>query len=725
MRKLWTYVLSAVLALACGPRAACLASLAEERTTEPCPVNFDASAAYVSALFEWPPRPQCFDWNGDGVVSAADWPVVVLLQENSATPTPWLGTATPTATATITPSPTPTPSPSTTPTRTHTPTPSRTPTQTPTPTITPTPPLCPLGAAASVQIDLQNNEVLPAATVHLSGELLFPSCRPDSPLATSYSDLITANSNVRFDGLAPGIWVHHIAVVEPSTGQVQHRQGLLVSGPAPNRVSWRLFASVYSVTTPDDARASTLSLRSALEQANTARPPVLVRFDDVVFPPGQQSTILLRSALPALSGGNITVDGHDALGNPALRVIDANGGAYPALAIRSPRNQISGIALRNVGGTDRDVLSIAGATAYGNVVERCLIEGSATGDAVGIDNQAGGDFAATANVIRHSVIRGASDKGVKVTSGAYARLEENWILHNGNGGVQATLGGRAFVRDNLIERNEGASAQNGMAINGAHPSSPADPALFLAEGNLVRHNAGAGVLVRAYSAAFLRANVFSHNGRDGGRLQAVSAVGTPSLRADENAFTCNFAAGFVVEADTQADLGGGPFGGIGGNLFAWNGFGQPRRNLIYAASTPLLARGNYWESCQAASGCESTVAGQDVSGNTTQLVLTPAFSPVSAEPPRILAVRPRIAKAGDLVRVFGTGFVVPGSLKRCMQRSALCEDELCVTVNDIPAEVEAATPTILFLRMPFTCFAPAVLEVRTPAGREVIEYCAP
>lgn len=726
MVQFWAAVITATLTLALLSEFALAAFPTNHRASEPCPESSNGVTFDFAALFQSPQRPNCFDWNGDGIVSAADWVVVAMhLLGAEVFPTPWLGTPTQTSTPTNTPTPSITPTPSGTPTRTPTPTPSRTPTQTPTATITPTPLLCPADTAATVEIDFQNGDLLIGAVAQVNGELLSPSCQADMPLATHYSGQLSATGSVRFAGLAPGVWVHHLTVIEPTTGQIQHRQGLVVAGPKANRVRWRLFPSVFTVTTPEDRGGSGTSLRDALEQANLAPGPALVRFDDVIFPPGASVTISLRSALPALTGGDITIDGHDALGNATLRIIDANAGAYPALALRSARNRVLGLTLRNVGGTDRDVVSIAGPNAYSNLVEHCLIEGSATGDAVGIDNQAGGDFAGSANLIRNCVIRGANDKGVKVTTGAYARVEHSWVLHNGNGGVQATLGGRVMVRDSLIERNEGASAQNGLAVNGAHPSAPDDPALLVAEGNLVRHNAGAGILVRAHSAAYLRANVFVHNTRDGGRLQSTSAGEAPVLRAEDNAFVCNSAAGFVAEAETRVDFGGGPFGATGGNLFAWNGGNQPRRNLVYAASQPLFARGNYWEHCNVEPGCESRVIGADIVGTVSPASLLPAFPVSRAQPPRINAVRPLIAAAGDLIRIFGSGFFPQAWSAVCGRTYWPCDELLCVQVNGIPATVAAATPTSLFVRMPFTCSSPSVLEIRTPMGSAVVKFCVP
>ncbi|MCX8071063.1 MAG: hypothetical protein N3C12_01240 [Candidatus Binatia bacterium] len=691
---------------------------------EVCPVDEPEPGFDFAPLFEIRPRPECFDWNGDGVVSVADWTLVILLRNQAFSPTPWLGTPTASYTPSATATPTTTPTPSFTPTRTATPTPSLTPTHTPTPTITPTPQPCPPDSGARLVVEFENSAILSHATAEIRGELLFPSCQAGPALAPSYSSVLTAPAPAHFENLAPGIWVHHIAVGEPAVGQVQHAQSMVIGGTRANRQRWRLYSSVFTVTTASDGTDSGLSFRSALELANASAPPVLIRFDDGVFPPGQVSTIVLRGPLPTLSAGHVTIDGRDALGNTWMRVIDANGGPFPVLAIRGPYNQIIGLVLRNVGGADRDVLSISSPAAFGNVVEHCLIEGSATGDAVGIDNHAGEDFASKSNVVRDCVIRGASDKGIKVTAGAYARIERNWVLHNANGGVQATLGGRAFARDNLIELNEGATAQNGIAVNGAHPSTPEDPALFAAEGNLVRANAGAGVLIRALSAAFLQSNFFSGNGRDGGRIQKVEDTGSPSLQANGNAFVCNQAAGFAVEAGSRADFGGGPFHAVGSNLFAWNGLSLARPNLLVLNNQPVSARANHWEHCIQSPGCEDVVLERDIGGTTTGIGLEPALPLALREPPRIQAARPRAAPAGALIRILGHRFF-PSSppTPTCVRDANPCYQGICVYVDQVPAPVEAATPTTLFVRMPFTCFKPVRLEVRTAHGSDSMDYC--
>lgn len=682
---------------------------------------------HFQCLFAEEPGPVRCDVNGDGVVSAADVVTAVWASLGATPPTPWLWSPTPTATPTDTATPTNTATPTATATRTSTPTVTRTATPTATPTITPTPPPCPNGAAASLEIHFTGVPRSPRSTAVVAGELLFLSCLPAAERQTSYTVVVTTDGPTVVEGLAAGVWVHRLTVLEPPSGQVQHRRTVLVAGARPHRIRWQQFANVYVVDQAGDSADTAGTLRRAIEFANGSSGPTLIRFADEVFPPGQPTVIRLRRALPTLLGDGITLDGVDASGATGTRIVDAAGGGFPALVVRGARNRIIGMTFRNAGGRDRDVLSIAGPDAQGNVIEACRVEGSANADAVGIDDGAGSDFGATANVVIDSMLLGAADKGAKVTGGAHARFENNWILHNANGGIQATLGGRVYARDNLIEWNEGATAQNGLSVNGAHPLRPEDPALLFAEGNLVRHNAGAGVSVRAYSAVFLRGNVFTANGRDGARVQPVLGTPSPALRADNNTFACNNTAGMVVETNTIVDLGGGPFGGLGANLFACNAPLVPRRNLVFLDSSVLFARGNFWEHCPAAGACSATsVRNGDIGGNAALVELDPVLPGVLPQPPEVHQVRPLVATAGTLLRIVGRGLASSWSLP-CSDGGPVCDsaDPPRVFVGGIAATLEAMSPGVLFVRMPFTCFGPTSLEVRTNGGTTTVPYCQP
>ena len=148
-------------------------------------------------------------------------------------------------------------------------------------------------------------------------------------------------------------------------------------------------------------------------------------------------------------------------------------------------------------------INISGSRAEGNLIEHTLIEGSTTADGVGIDLEAGGNFGGTANILRDCEIWGAADKGIKVTTGSYARVERCWIHDNVNGGIQATLGGHVQAWHNLVERNRGGSAQNGLAANPPVDSTGGDFSELVTWGNISRANGSDGVSVRGGSHALL------------------------------------------------------------------------------------------------------------------------------------------------------------------------------------------------------------------------------
>ena len=58
------------------------------------------------------------------------------------------------------------------------------------------------------------------------------------------------------------------------------------------------------------------------------------------------------------------------------------------------------------------------------------------GDGIGVDTDAGKGFDDSVNVIRDCEVSGASDKGIKVTTGAHVRVERSWVHDNVNGGIR-------------------------------------------------------------------------------------------------------------------------------------------------------------------------------------------------------------------------------------------------------------------------------------------------
>ena len=664
--------------------------------------------AVETAIFEGRTCPDA-DVNGDGAVTAADLtPLVTLLVPQLATPTPThtMPTATPTSTGTPTDSPTPTVTATATPTSS--------------PTTTPTPGLCPTDGA-EVSITTDNRTGGSPIDVSLRGRLVAAACRNTTGLDESYS-VASAASPQSVTHLAPGLWVHTLTVATPATGQQQHQSAQVLAGAGPNRVGFTAFANVAIVRSTADAVGSD-SLRDALLAVGGATTPTLIQFDDAAFPPGTPAVITLDSALPPISGTAITLDGVDADGAAGMRVIDAAGLPIAGVSITGSDNTLRGLRIRNTGANNRDVVSISGPGAHGNRVERCIIEHAGSGDGVGIDGGAGGDFLATANVVRDSDISAASDKGIKVTANAYARLENNWVHDNANGGIQATLSGHVWARDNLVERNRGASAQNGLSLNGAAPETPLVPSELLTDGNIARFNAANGISVRGLSVGLLSNDYFSANGSDGVRVFTDDAT-LPAVVITGMATVCNGVDGAFIGPGTQADLGGGAFGSPGDNAFTQNNLPAGGENLRNASGAPLAVQSAQWEHCGREAQCDdAAIAAYDVSDHGTLTGFAPAQAHRSGHAPAVTGVRPSRGMAGALLRIVGSGFnVVDGHAadstcpvvaerNRCVPLRGNC-----VRIDNVPAAVEAVTSTLLVVRLPFSCIGPVPLTVQTQGG---------
>jgi len=477
---------------------------------------------------------------------------------------------------------------------------------------------------------------------------------------------------------------------------------------------------VATVSTTQDSGTS--SLREALSFANTAPDPARIQFDEQAFPSGIPTVIRLAGALPALSGSGVILDGIDATGAAGNRVIDAGERAIPGLAISGASNTIIGIRIRNSGGNNRDVLSIVGTTARGNLIDRCIIQQAQTGDAIGIDSGAGGDFLSGANVVRDSEVSGASDKGIKVTADAHARLERNWVHDNANGGIQSTLSGHILARDNLVERNSGATAQNGLSVNGPAANTPDIASELITDGNLARFNAGDGISVRGVSLGVINNDALLANGSDGIRI--FDEHGSAAAAVQGITAACNAADGAAVADTSQADFGGGPFGSAGNNAFTQNNLPAGAANLRNSTAMLVFAENAQWEHCGHDTPCvDSAIAAYDVSDHGARTVFVPSQAHRSLRPPIVTAVRPAKGTAGDLVRIFGSGFnAIDGYFAE-----AACADVTgrnrcaplrgnCVRINNVPALIEAVTPTMLVIRLPFTCVEPKALSVQTQEG---------
>jgi hypothetical protein len=683
-------------------------------------IDSEDLAALTAALFT---GTDCAgaDANGDQTWTAADLPALmetILAPIVPGTPTE---TRTPTESRTPTQTPTQTSTPTTTPTHSRTPTPSAT--VTPTPTSTPTLQVC-SGATADLEIVVDNRSGADSFAATLSGMLAEPTCR--DPNGRSSYEISSTVRRSTITGLAPGVWVHTLRGETPAFGQIQHRRSLLLAGAGGNRLSFTLFASVIKVDEASDSGDGT-TLRAAILAANAAAKPSLIRFDEGVFPAGVPVTIRLASALPPLSSQNVTLDGIDSSGQRGNRIIDADGRAIPGLVITGASNHVIGIRVRNSGENNRDVLSINGSGARGNVIEQCIIDTAATGDGIGIDAGAGGDFLQSANVIRDCEIFGASDKGIKVTTASYARVERSWIHDNPNGGLQATLSGNVFARDNLIERNSGATAQNGLSVNGAAEQSPALPSQLFATGNIARFNSGNGLSLRAYSIGFISDNYLAGNGRDGIRLATAGESATALIEGTTVA--CNATNGAAVEIGTGGDFGGGAAGSMGQNAFTQNNLREGFENFQNLTGAAVSAVNNQWHHCGTAMRCNDlAVAAYDLSDQGRLTAFLPTVAHRSGQAPVITGVRPSRGERGDLVRIFGRGFnAIDGhDAEQCSDLSIRnrCSPLRgnCVRTGSIAATVEAVTPTMLVIRLPFSCVEPVPLTVLTQGGATSAEF---
>lgn len=593
-------------------------------------------------------------------------------------------------------------------------------------------PLCPT-TTASIVLDIENRTGGQTVDVTLVGTRLVCDCAGGGGALTFESSFtclgVDAQRCGEVTGLAPGEWLLELRVDAPGTGQVQYRRERLVAGVAPARSAWTAFASVLVVDDPDNTGIG--SLRNRIQLANDAAKPLLIRFDDDVFPAGEVALVPLAFALPTLEADETTIDARDALGLAGNRGVDVQEMAFGGLSIGGARNHLIGLRLRNAGGQDRDLVRVAGARASGNVLEDLVVEGPATGDGIGVDDGAGSGFGAAATVIRGCEISGVGDKGVKVTTGAFARIESSHVHDNANGGIQATLGGNAYVADSLIERNAGVGAENGLAVQGAEGGIASS---MSGAGNLVRDNGGNGLSVRAFATAAIADSAFVGNGTGG--IRVYNDIGPAALVAVEgSAFACNVLDGAVVLDSSVVDLGGGPFASFGANAFAFNGEPEPGIDLRAVSTEEVVAVGNQWQSCGSGVSCdERAVLANDIRDGGSGVVIEPAVAVGGDGFPEVTRVVPALGRAGELVRIFGSGFDAIGGYGdgSCESIAAAngCDPVVgnCVTIGGVVAEVEAVTPTMIVARWPFTCLEPVALRVsvRRVAGvatSNSIEVC--
>lgn len=603
----------------------------------------------------------------------------------------------------------------------------------------------PLGA--TLQVVLEPADAAPPADVVIAGTLATPSCgAAGGGLATTYVRTLTCDRaapdgcRATFEGLQPGAWTHQIFVVagEPF-GQFQGRTGLLLDSSAGSHtVAWPLYRSVQTVAALADSAGCTECLRRAIVAAQTAAKPALIQFT-----PGLAGTIRLSGGLPPLLTGMVTIDGIDTDGIALTRTIDGNGLDAAALRILGSQNQIFGLRIANVGG-DSDVVVLEGPECVDNLLDQVQVVGRATAlcganrlgciidgvcrepsasnpqgfcgnDGIGIRSLAG---AAGPNRIRRAVISSARDKGVKVSNGAVAIVEDSLVTGNADGGMQATLSGQLTAQQNILLANHGTTSANGLAANGPEAGSSL-PAILATRGNLSIGNALRGISVRSLSLASLRDDFVC--GNDVGLAMLDAAGLSPVVVANGLAVAHNTISGIVAVDGARAAFGNEVT--PGDNAVAFNGRLRPPTpaNFRNQTALPIPARGNHWEHCGPLGVCDTDAV------QALDIFTTDAQAPVSIEPAqptrqrtaaRITSIDPPFAAAGELVRIYGSGFdAIDGIAASCTDLASAnsCHPMRgnCVQIGRTPADVVAVTPTMLVVRAPFTCVAPVTVAVRT------------
>jgi hypothetical protein len=617
---------------------------------------------------------------------------------------------------------------------------------------------CP-AAGATLTVTLAAAEDGLANGVVLAGQVLSPSCEDEAAaLATTYSVPLTCapgtptSCTATVTGLSPGHWLHRIEGGDGETlGRLQARRTLLLDASAgAHTVTWAAFRSVHTVRSLADALDCSECLRAALRDANLAAKPALIQ-----FAPEVAGSITLVAALPPLAGGAITLDGFDVDGLPHTRSIDAAGLDTAALRIVSAGNHVAGMRLAN-SGSNSDTLLIEGVEANGNLIEDVAVVGRAlqpcqVGDVIGCvldgvcvvptlerprgacgdDGVAIRDFAGAvaANVIRNADIRGAFDKGIKASENGVVRVEASLVTGNNDGGIQATLSGQVLAIANLVAFNRGTPTASGLAANGARAGSLVAGRLDT-RGNLVVANALRGISVRSLSLATLRDDFACGNGSagrpDGVGLAVLDAAGLAAA-ADVYGLAAvhNLSGGIVVGGNSDVSLG--TEATFGRNAIAFNGAREPLMALNFRneAGHPVDAVGNQWEHCGTAIPCdELQVRMRDVfrASLDSSVTVSPALPTRPRQAPVIDAIEPPFAAAGDLVRIYGSGFdAIEGAGTGCAAIAAAntCRPVRgnCVFVDRRPAEVVAVTPTMLVIRAPFTCVSPVPLATRSRRTR--------
>ena len=320
-------------------------------------------------------------------------------------------------------------------------------------------------------------------------------------------------------------------------------------------------------------------------------------------------------------------------------------------------------------------------------------------------------------------------------------VRRSWIHDNADGGLQATLGGDLEAVENISENNQGTASANGIAANGARLDGT-DPARLVTRGNLVRRNGLRGISVRSYSHAVLRDDFVCGNGtasQNDGFALALLGRGGASLRRPRSAAWRRYRAPAAERSSStrQAATSAPPSPRAERlRLQRAEPADHPRqpaqsRRDGGAGGGKLMGELRAQHALRRAPRARPRRLRAQRSGGRHH---TGRRASVQRRVPRLAVDHASHASAGELVRIYGSGFdALSGNdvagdcnaiaaANRCPPRRGNC-----VFVGGQPAQVVAVTPTMLVVRAPFTCVEPVQVAVRTrwTRGFARISFCLP
>jgi len=595
---------------------------------------------------------------------------------------------------------------------------------------------CPGLATIAVVADNLSSDA--TVTLHVEGQLVDPGATCDGGGATSYAMTLDctgpgATPCGHVEGLRPGAWVHRVWVqVAGSDEQAQSQRSVVLAGMSDgtNTIPWTVYPRTFVVHAVDGDELRDRLDAAAAFTAASAGARALVTFDPLVFRGADHpQTILLestprsptgdvcpddvhcpdgRSTSYCLTGSGVVVDALDTLARPGGVILSVNLCTRSVLRVLGSDNVLRGLELHGSANsnadTPLDTLAISGSGAQRNRVERCIIRGPTNGDAIEVEAGAGTQ---SDNVVDHSEITGAADKGVKVTTDGHVQIVDSCVHDNSDGGIQATAGGNVVAVRNVVQLNRPGSSQNGLLVGVPEQTGPLNT--VTTDGNVIRFSGARGIsVVNAASATFMH-DVVTDNEEAGAVVESAQpkppkpplpaeTIPSPTAVFRGVALDCNDKKiSGVCDTDNPAgvrcgsndacpsgvqckyedpdgagirrdscdgcavpnlDLGsGGRDSGRNALTLNQNPITAPAgMNLInrdLAVGGPVLARGNQWEHCGTDTLCNvGAVLRNDVRPNDVGADIGTPAGPGRGPVPVITRVAPARPRAGDFVRVY-------------------------------------------------------------------------